>query len=26
MVSVPPGEPLPMPDRGGESRETVTFE
>ncbi len=26
MASVPPGELLPMPDRSGESRETVTFE
>ena len=26
MVSAPSGEPLPIPDRGGESRETVTFE
>ena len=26
VASVPPGELLPMPDRGGESRETVTFE
>jgi antitoxin FitA len=26
MASVPAGEPLPMPDRGSESRETVSFE
>jgi antitoxin FitA len=26
MGSVPPGEPLPVPDRDGESREIVTFE
>lgn len=26
MASVPPGKPLPVPDRIGESRETVTFE
>ena len=26
MASVPPGPPLPVPDRDGESRESVTFE
>lgn len=26
MASVPAGEPVPVPDRGGEPRETVTFE
>lgn len=26
MVSVPPGKPFPVPDRDGQSRETVTFE
>jgi hypothetical protein len=26
MASVPPGEPVPELDRGGEPRETVTFE
>ncbi|MGH3276890.1 MAG: FitA-like ribbon-helix-helix domain-containing protein [Streptosporangiaceae bacterium] len=26
MASVPPGEPLPVPDRGSAPRETVTFE
>jgi hypothetical protein len=26
MASVPPGKPLSVPDRSGESRETVTFE
>jgi hypothetical protein len=26
MTSVPPGTPLPVPDRSGESREPVTFE
>jgi hypothetical protein len=26
MASVPAGEPLPVPDRAGQSREPVTFE
>jgi hypothetical protein len=26
MTSVPPGKPLPVPDRSGESREPVTYE
>ena len=26
MASVPPGEPLSVPDRGGQLREPVTFE
>jgi antitoxin FitA len=26
MAAAPPGKPLPVPDRGGVARETVTFE
>ena len=26
MASVPPGKPLPVSDRGGQSRDPVTFE
>jgi antitoxin FitA len=26
MASAPPGKPLPLPDRSGQSREPVTFE
>ena len=26
MASAPPGEPLPVPDRGGQSREPVAFD
>jgi hypothetical protein len=26
IAAAPPGKPLPVPDRGGVARETVTFE